>query len=74
VFAIIPNNEAEVSTTVALLPHGANGPNPVILSAAKNPASIAVQPRFFAALRMTVFRLLQTIRLVRVINDGSTTP
>ena len=31
---------------------------PVILSAAKNLASIAVQPRFFAALRMTDFRLL----------------
>ena len=37
---------------------------PVILSAAKNLASVAIQARFFAALRMTAFRPLPTIELL----------
>ena len=44
-------------------PNEVNRYKSVILSAAKNLASIAIQARFFAALRMTVFRLLQTAKL-----------
>ena len=39
----------------------------VILSAAKNPASLAIQPRSFAALRMTGCRPLPTAKLLRGI-------
>ena len=49
---------------VTLQPNGTNGPNRVILSAAKNLASVAIQARFFAALRMTLFWLLHTAKLL----------
>ena len=41
--------------------------NSVILSAAKNPASLAIQARFFAALRMTVVWLVQTAEVLRIL-------
>ena len=41
--------------------------NSVILSAAKNLASVAVQARFFAALRMTVVWLVQTAEVLRIL-------
>jgi hypothetical protein len=49
-------------------PNTVNRWNSVILSAAKNLASVAIQARFFAALRMTVFRLLQTAEVLHDFN------
>ncbi len=44
-----------------------NRSNPVILSAAKNLGSVAIQARFFAALRMTAFRLFQTTEVSQLL-------
>ena len=48
---------------VAIQPSAVNRWNSVILSAVKNLASVAIHARFFAALRMTVFRLAQMGKL-----------
>ena len=55
---------SQIPNLVTMQPNAVNRWNSVILSAAKNLASVAIQARFFAALRMTAFRPLQTIELL----------